>query len=131
MPPEPMMMGQPMGPPAQASAPSPNPGLAADALSKIREAVRLCEMALPGLPLGSDEHKTVMGMITQGTKISPASAAVPGVQATQLGRLQEDAQKAAPMQALMRMLGGSQQNAPQGVPLDEDPSAMMGAGMQA
>lgn len=98
-------------------------------MSKLREAARLCEMALPGLPLGSEEHKAVMSAITGLAKIAPPSAAVPGVQAVQLGRLQEDAQKAAPMLALQRMLGGAQQNAPQGVPLNDEAGG--GAGMMA
>lgn len=106
-----------------ASPPSGNPGLAADALTKVREAARLLEMALPNLQLGSDEHKTVMSAIGGLAKIAPASAAVPGLQAATLGRLQEDAQKSAPLQALARMFGGQGQNAPQGVPMNEEAGA--------
>jgi len=125
-----MMMGQPQGPAMMASPPSPNPGLAADALTKVREAARLLEMALPNLQLGSDEHKTVMSAIGGLAKIAPASAAVPGLQAQTLSRLQEDAQKSAPLMALARMFGGANQNAPQGAPINEDEGAeQMAPGM--
>ncbi len=127
MPPEPMMMGQQMGPAAPASAPTANPGLMADSLSKVREAVRLCELALPGLPVGSEEHKSVMGMITAGAKVAPSSAMPEGVQTTQLQGLQESAQKSAIMQALMRNLGG--QGAGGGMPpgggQEQDPMSPM------
>jgi hypothetical protein len=87
-------------------------------MSKVREATKLLELALSALPLGSDPHKAVSKAIADLSKSVPASAEIPGIQATELRALQENAQKAAPMQALLRSM--QQQQPPQG-----------GAGMEA
>jgi hypothetical protein len=56
----------------------------------------------------------VIKMITDGSKIAPASQAVPGVQQTQLAGLQQAAQKDAMLQAVMRSMasGGGQGGQP-------------------
>lgn len=105
-----MMPGLPMGGPAaqgptgSMSAPSPNPGMMADSLSKIGTAVQMLQTALPGLPVGDEVQKAVLDAITKLSKIAPASAQVPGVQATQLRGLGQQAQEGAMLQALMRAL---------------------------
>ena len=113
MPPAPFpMQPQPQGGTGPASPPTGNPGIAADALSKVREAVKMLELALQALPLGSEPHKAVAKAVSDLSRAAPASEEIPGVQATQLRSLAENAQKAAPMQALMRSLQQQQQQPP-------------------
>lgn len=94
------------------SAPSPNPGLMADSLSKIGTAVQMLQTALPGLPVGDEAQKAVLDAITKLSKIAPASAQVPGVQATQLRGLGQQAQEGAMLQSLLRMLQAPPSGAP-------------------
>jgi hypothetical protein len=102
----PASMMPPAGTTGPASVPTQNPGVMADALSKVREAVRLLEMTLPGLQPGSDPHKAVLKAITDLSKIVPASAAPQGVQATTIAGLGADAQKTAMLRMLMGAMGG-------------------------
>ena len=76
-------------------------------MSKMREAIKLIEMALPGLPPGSDAHKDTIDALGKLSKSFPASEEVPGVQDTQLRALQQKNQQSQAMQAVMRMLGGA------------------------
>lgn len=93
------------GPADPASPPTANPGLVADSMSKVREAIRMLELALPGLPTGSDPHKDVLDSIGKLSKSVPASEAIPGVQTAQLAGLQRQAQESAPLQAIVRAMG--------------------------
>ena len=95
----------PTGPMGPASAPSSNPGLEADALSGIREAVNMLQMKLPQLPIGSEPYKAVLDSIQKLSKVAPASEAVPGVQMTQLAGLQKQAQETAMLQQLAGAMG--------------------------
>lgn len=104
MPPAPLMMPPP-GPAGPASGPTDNPGAMAEAMSKVREAVNLLEIALPGVTIGTPQHKAVIDAIQKLSKEVPASAAVPGVQATTLAGLQENAQKSAVLTQLARSMG--------------------------
>jgi hypothetical protein len=99
-------MQPPMGHSGPASPPTGNAGLAADAMSKMREAIKLIEMALPQLPTGSEAHKSTIDALGKLSKAFPATEEVPGVQQTQLRALGDQAQKSAMMQAVMRMLAG-------------------------
>lgn len=101
MPPEPM---QPpvMGYPGPSGPPTQNPGLMAQGMSMVREAVQLLQKSLQAFPIGSEEHDAVLNMVQKGAKLAPASAGIPGVQATTLQGLGQDAQKQAMLQALMR-----------------------------
>lgn len=99
------MMAPGPGPADPASPPSGNPGMAADAMSKVREAVHLLELALPNLPTGSDPHKDVLDAISKLSKSVPPTEAVPGVQTTQLLGLTQRAAQQAPLQALARSMG--------------------------
>lgn len=98
----------PMGPADPASAPTPDAGIQADSLSKVREGVKLLEMALPGLQLGSDPHKAVLSAIQTVSKVVPPSNEVPGVQMTALSGLQEQAQKSQMLQGLAAAMGQGQ-----------------------
>jgi hypothetical protein len=99
-----LMMPTP-GPASPAGEPSGNPGAMADSMSKVREAVNMLEMALPGLEMGSEAHKAVLDSIQKISKIAPSSAAVPGVQNTQLLGLQKQAQENAMLAQLTRGMG--------------------------
>lgn len=74
-------------------------------MTQVREAIRILEMALPGLPTGTEPHKAVLDSVAKLSKVVPASEAVPGVQATTLVGLQKEAGETAMLQQLMRALG--------------------------
>ena len=125
MPPLPMMM-PPMGSTGPASPPTASPGAMADSMSKVREAINLLELALPGLQIGTDQHQAVIKALPGLTKAIPATEAVSGVQNTQLLALQQRAQQSAAMQAVMRAMASRQGPAGPGGP----PGAMPPGGAQ-
>lgn len=108
-----MAMGG-MAPGGPASAPTDNPGLAADAMSKVHECIKLLEMALPSLPTGSEPHKAVLDAVGKLSKACPPTEAVPGVQTTQLAGLRQEAAQSAPLMALARAMGQGPAVAPVG-----------------
>ena len=128
MPPLPMMM-PPMGSAGPASPPTANPGAMADSMSKVREAIHLLELALPGLAIGSEPHSAVVKALPGLSKAVPASEAVPGVQNTQLLALQQRAQQSAAMQAVMRAMGGGAGGPPGGPGAPPGPPGPMGGAM--
>jgi len=99
-----------------------NPGMAADAMTKVREAVHLLEMALPGLPVGSEPHKAVLKMITDGAKIAPAGQENQGIQQTALLGLMDRAKQMQQMQALQGSMAGGGQPPAGGPPAGGPPS---------
>jgi hypothetical protein len=101
-----------MGPADPASAPTPDMGSAADAMSKVRTAVQMLETALPGLPLGSEPHKLVLSAVQSLSKAVPPSNEVPGVQMTQLAGLGQQAQQSQMLQQLAAAMGQGE-NVPQ------------------
>lgn len=74
--------------------------MAADAMTKVKEAVHLLEMALPGLEVGSEPHKAVLKMIQDGSKIAPPQQEGQGIQQTALLGLLDRAKQMQQMQAL-------------------------------
>jgi len=95
----------PMTPPGLGSAGPAGPrtgnaGMAADAMTKVREAVHLLEMALPGFEVGSEPHKAVLKMIQDGSKLAPPKQEGAGVQQTTLAGLMERAKQMQQLQAL-------------------------------
>lgn len=98
----------PMGPADPASAPTPDAGSAVQAMSQVREAVRMLEMALPQLPLGSEPHKKVLDAIQNLSKAVPPSNDVPGVQMTTLAQVGQQAQQSQALQALTAAMGQGQ-----------------------
>ncbi|MGE3582796.1 MAG: hypothetical protein AB7J28_15435 [Hyphomonadaceae bacterium] len=84
---------------------SPNDGAMADAISKIGQAVQILQMALPQLPIGSEEHKAVMDMITKGSKVAPSDQIPQGVQMGTIAQLGADAEQSAMLQMLQKTLG--------------------------
>lgn len=97
-----------LGSTGPASAPTANAGLEADAMSKVREAVHLLEMALPKLPTGGEGHKAVIDSLSKLSKSFPATEEVPGVQNTQLLQLAQRAKQQAMLQAVVRAQQQSQ-----------------------
>ena len=100
----------PMTPPGigSAGAAGPrtaNPGAAADAMTKVREAVHLLSMALPALPVGSEPHKMVLKMIQDGSKIAPGGQEGAGVQQTALLGLMDRAKQMQQMNAVQGAMG--------------------------
>ena len=114
--PSPSMMIPRMGSTGPASPPSGNPGAMADSLSKVREAINILELALPGLEVGSEPHAVVVKALPQLLKAVPASEAVAGVQNTQLLALQQRAQQSAAMQSVLRAMGAGGPAGPGGPP---------------
>jgi hypothetical protein len=87
--------------------PTGNPGESANAMSVVREALEKLQSALPKLPAGSDPWKAVLSAIQGiGKHVSPSDA-IPGVQKTTQGNLQQQAQQSAAMQALNRAMGST------------------------
>lgn len=104
-----MMARLPQGNSGPASPPSGNPGMAAAALAKVREALNLLAMALPDLEPGTDQYKAVADMIQKGSKAVPSSQEVPGIQKTTLMELQQKAQQNAMLQQLQAKMAQGQQ----------------------
>lgn len=97
------MMGQPPMGAAPNAVASGNPGQVASAMSGVRTAITLLEKELPNIPLDNPLHKTLLNAIKSLSAHAPASAAVPGQQATAMKSAMEQAQRSAPLQQLMRM----------------------------
>lgn len=112
----PSLTGRPPLGASPVGLPTGNPGQAADALATLREAVKILERALPGLPTGSDPYKAVLNAIASITKHVSPSSEVPGVQQTALRDLQQSASQSGMMQSLMRSLAGAGGGAPGGSP---------------
>jgi len=86
--------------------PTGSPGNNANALSQVREAIKILEKALPNLPTGSDPYKAVLSAIQSVSRHVTPSAEVPGVQQTTLRDMQQNAQQSGMLQSVMRSLGG-------------------------
>lgn len=83
-------------------------------MSQVHEAIKLLQIALPNLPIGTPPHSAVVKMIDNGAKAFPAAEQQPGIQQTQLRDLQQHAQQNAPLAALMRQMGQGQEGGAQG-----------------
>jgi len=96
--------------------PTGSPGTNANALARVREALKLLIAELPNLNPGSDEYKGVYDAIGKISKVVPPSAEVPGIQQQALRGLQSQAQQSGMMQAVMRSGGGQPPAPPQQQP---------------
>jgi hypothetical protein len=95
-----------MGHSGPASPPTANLGAMANGMSKMREAIKLIELAIVDFPPGTEQHKDTIDALAKLAKAFPATEEVPGVQNTQLAALQQKARQTAMMQAAMRQIGG-------------------------
>lgn len=89
------------------AVPTGSPGASANALSQVREAIKILEKSLAELPVGSDPYKSVLNAISSMAKFVPASAEIPGAQQTTARNLMADAQKSAMMNMVSSSLGGA------------------------
>lgn len=87
-------------------APTGNPGKTANALAKVREALKILTAALPELDPGTEPYKATFDAIGKISKHVSPSDEVPGVQKTALRDLSQQAQQSSMMQSLMRSMGG-------------------------
>jgi len=110
-----------MGSTGAQSPPTPNPGDMAQGMTMVGSAVQMLQQALQFFPIGDDMQKAVIDSIQKLSKMAPPSAQVPGVQATNLTGLTEQAQKNAIMLALQRAMSGPDSGAA------TPPSPMAGA----
>jgi hypothetical protein len=86
--------------------PSGSPGANADGLAQVREAYKLLNDVLPKLPIGSDPYNKVSQIIQQLVKLAPPGSEVPGVQATQMRNVMQNAGKNAMLQHVLASMGG-------------------------
>lgn len=93
--------------------PSGNPGLAAAALAKLREAIHIIEQCLPDLPPGK-VHESAVNAIKSLSMHANSEGAMPGVQNTAIKDMQAESDSNGPLQALMRQLQGGAGGAPGG-----------------
>lgn len=112
----PSLSGQPPMGSSPVESPSGSPGKSANAMAKVREAVKLLETALADLPTGSDPYKAVINSIQSISRHVSPSEEVPGVQQTALRDLQQGAGKNAMLQQVMRSMGGGEGGQPGGMP---------------
>src|SRR5262249_56726072 len=93
----PALGGQPPLGAGPMAVPSANAGAMANAKSQLRLAYDIMQKALSSFPMGTDDHKSLLSIMQTMNKIAPASAEVPGVQATTAATLNQGAQKNAMM----------------------------------
>jgi len=104
--------------------PSKSPGTQSEGLADVRNATKILEKALGKLGTDTEGGKQVYKIIGQLAKIAPEADGNNSIDAASLRNIKSEAEQAGPMQALQRMLGGSQGAAPQ----NAGPSLQPGAG---
>jgi len=88
------------------AVPSGNPGANANSLAQVREAIKILQEALPGLPMGSDPWKAVnSAMSSLGRHVSSGDE-VPGIQKTTQQGIQKSSDQQAMLAQVMKSLGG-------------------------
>lgn len=115
----PALTGRPPMGAGPLAMPSANPGEQAKALTQVREALKILEMALPNLGTGTKPHASVLKAISDISKHVAAGDQVPGVQQTALRDLSQQASKDGMLQSLVKSMGssGTGGNAPGPSPL--------------
>ena len=87
-----------------ATAPQAQPGNAAAAMMKVKNAAMLINEALPAVPMGSEFHGELLKLATTLNKILQKVPEHPGVQATGLVQQARQLAQSSPAQAaLMQM----------------------------
>lgn len=103
----PSVSGRPPMGASPVGVPSGAPGQSANALAKVREAIKILEAALPALPTGSDPYKSVLSAIQSISKHVSPSDEIPGVQQTALRDIGQQSSQNAMLQQLMRSMGSA------------------------
>lgn len=107
------------------SAPQGNPGSAAQAMLKVRSIIKQMEEVLPDIPMETPLHEKILGAV-KGlmTAMPDENPDLAGPQSAMLLNVMRQASQAAPMNALMRLGGGSAPPAPGGMPPGGAPAPM-------
>lgn len=100
-----------------AVAPHGNPGNMSGSMGKLKIAVSALQEALPGIPMGSQLHKSVMTAISGIGKHMNEMAESPQMQMQNLLQMVAQQRAAQPNQALAAMGGGAPGGAPGGQPM--------------
>lgn len=103
---------------APATQDTGNPGALANAAAQIQQAVKILEMVLSAIPVGTKQYNSVIESIKRLSSNFPANEGSPGVQETAMESMLLEQQKMAPMAAIMRaMAQGGQPQQPQTPPV--------------
>lgn len=86
------------------SGPSPNPGMEAASIAKVRQAIDLLQQAFSGADPTGELGKAILDSIKKLGSAAPAMQGAPGVGQEALRNALMQARQAAPMQALMRSM---------------------------
>lgn len=86
------------------SGPSPNPGMEAASIAKVRQAIDLLQQAFGGADPTGELGKAILDSIKKLGSAAPAMQGAPGVGQEALRNALMQARQAAPMQALMRSM---------------------------
>ena len=116
------------------SGPSPNPGMEAASIAKVRQAIDLLQQAFGGADPTGELGKAILDSIKKLGAAAPAMQGAPGVGQEALRNALMQARQAAPMQALMRSMasggagGAAGGGTPGGMPaMSPSPSPTEGA----
>ena len=101
-----MVPGMPQARPnsGPAVAPQAQPGNAAAAMTKLQNAAKLINEALPSVPMGSDIHGDVLKIATILNKIMQKVPENPGMQATGLVQQARQIAQQGPAQAALQQM---------------------------
>ena len=97
--------GQPPFGSSQVQAPTPNRGLQAKSMEKVKVAVRLLELALPELGASTPQGQAVMKAITSLSRQVGQGAPGGGVEKSELQSLMLNAKQQQPMMDMLRAQG--------------------------
>lgn len=89
-----------------AVVPSGNPGLSSDAIASVQLALEQMQKALPGIPIGTDLHRSLMDAVRKVGSNLQEFQATPQMQMQQLMKQAADMRAAAPNNALAALAGG-------------------------
>jgi len=86
------------------SLPTPNRGLQAASLSKIKSALDILEMALPGLGSETEPGKKLLKVIEDLAKMVPPGSTSQGAENSAMQQMLMAQRQQQPMQALMQQM---------------------------
>lgn len=101
----PAISGQPPMGAAPVGPPTGNPGLQAEGLAKLREAIKIITDALKSFPPGSEPFTKAASALSTLSRLAAPGDEVPGVQQSALRDLQSNAGQNAMLQQVIRAMG--------------------------